>query len=83
LLSYLLYEFRLKPFDIEFMKQLHNKVNIVPIIAKADVLTKIEVAQLKKKVYFHSRIKSNIHIIINLQKCVVIAIVNFRRFLER
>ncbi|KAJ9592522.1 hypothetical protein L9F63_015795 [Diploptera punctata] len=39
----------LKPLDIEFMKQLHNKVNIVPVIAKADVLTKKEVLRLKKR----------------------------------
>nr|CAD7264920.1 unnamed protein product [Timema shepardi]CAD7576857.1 unnamed protein product [Timema californicum] len=32
------------------MKQLHNKVNIVPVIAKADVLTKKEVLRLKKRV---------------------------------
>jgi septin 2 len=32
------------------MKQLHNKVNIVPVIAKADVLTKKEVLRLKKKI---------------------------------
>ncbi|XP_046385027.1 septin-1 [Ischnura elegans] len=40
----------LKPLDVEFMKQLHNKVNIVPVIAKADVLTKKEVQRLKKRV---------------------------------
>jgi len=40
----------LKPLDIEFMKQLHNKVNIVPVIAKADVLTKKEVQRLKQRV---------------------------------
>jgi len=40
----------LKPLDIEFMKQLHNKVNIVPVIAKADSLTKQEVTKLKKKI---------------------------------
>ncbi|XP_047486332.1 septin-2B-like isoform X5 [Penaeus chinensis] len=40
----------LKPLDIQFMKQLHNKVNIVPVIAKADTLTKQEVAKLKRKV---------------------------------
>ena len=32
------------------MKQLHNKVNIVPVIAKADTLTKNEVNKLKKKI---------------------------------
>lgn len=40
----------MKPLDVEFMKQLHNKVNIVPVIAKADVLTKKEMQRLKKKV---------------------------------
>lgn len=45
-------DFRLKPLDIEFMKQLHNKVNIVPVIAKADVLTRKEVLKLKKEVSF-------------------------------
>ncbi|XP_042899380.1 septin-1 isoform X2 [Parasteatoda tepidariorum] len=40
----------LKPLDIEFMKQLHGKVNIVPVIAKADALTKKEVMQLKKRI---------------------------------
>lgn len=40
----------LKPLDIEFMKKLHNKVNIVPVIAKADVLTKKEIKDLKKRI---------------------------------
>ncbi|GBM45344.1 Septin-1 like protein [Argiope bruennichi] len=40
----------LKPLDIEFMKQLHGKVNIVPVIAKADALTKKEMMQLKKRI---------------------------------
>lgn len=49
--NYLCYLFSsLKPLDIEFMKQLHNKVNIVPVIAKADVLTKKEMQRLKKKI---------------------------------
>lgn len=42
--------YRLKPLDIELMKKLHNKVNIVPVIAKSDVLTKKEIQRLKKKV---------------------------------
>ena len=40
----------LKPLDIAFMKAAHYKVNIVPVIAKADTLTKLEVQKLKKKV---------------------------------
>lgn len=40
----------LKPLDIECMKALQNKVNIIPIIAKADTLTAIEVKRLKTRV---------------------------------
>uniref|UniRef100_A0A182Y6N6 Septin n=1 Tax=Anopheles stephensi TaxID=30069 RepID=A0A182Y6N6_ANOST len=40
----------LKPLDIEFMKKLHCKVNIVPVIAKADVLTKKEIQRLKCRI---------------------------------
>ena len=42
--------FRLKPLDIECMKTLHHKVNIVPIIAKADALTQEELVQMKQTV---------------------------------
>jgi len=42
--------FRLKPIDIKFMKAIHHKVNIVPVIAKADMLTPAELTKLKKKV---------------------------------
>ena len=40
----------LKPLDIECMKALHQKVNIVPIIAKADALTHEELTQMKQNV---------------------------------
>lgn len=40
----------LKPLDIAFMKAVHHKVNIVPVIAKADTLTRHEVNKLKNKV---------------------------------
>ena len=46
----LFFSFRLKPLDIEFMKKLHSKVNIVPVIAKADVLTKKEIQRLKLRI---------------------------------
>lgn len=48
--EFLVFNFRLKPLDIEFMKKLHNKVNIVPVIAKADCLTKKEIERLKSRV---------------------------------
>ena len=40
----------LKPLDIEFMKQLHDKVNIIPVLAKADTMTPEEVAEFKMKI---------------------------------
>jgi len=40
----------LKPFDIEVMRQLSNKVSIVPVIAKSDCLTKTEITTLKQKI---------------------------------
>ena len=40
----------LRPLDIAFMKAVHHKVNIVPVLAKADTLTKQEVQRLKKRI---------------------------------
>ncbi|XP_024308688.1 septin-2 isoform X1 [Homo sapiens] len=40
----------LKPLDVAFMKAIHNKVNIVPVIAKADTLTLKERERLKKRI---------------------------------
>lgn len=40
----------LKPLDIEFMKQLHDKVNIIPVIGKADTLTEEEIAFFKAQI---------------------------------
>lgn len=39
----------LKPLDVEFMQRLSDKVNIIPIIAKADTMTPEECAQFKKQ----------------------------------
>lgn len=39
----------LRPLDVEFMKALHEKVNIVPVLAKADTLTPSEVKKKKIK----------------------------------
>ena len=36
--------------DVAMMKRLHDKLNIVPVIAKADTLTKTELNKLKSKV---------------------------------
>jgi septin 7 len=42
--------FSLKQLDIEFMRRLHTKVNLIPIIAKADTLTDEEVTEFKERV---------------------------------
>ncbi|XP_038069521.1 septin-7-like isoform X2 [Patiria miniata] len=40
----------LKPLDVEFMKRLHDKVNIIPLIAKADTMTPEECRDFKKRI---------------------------------
>lgn len=40
----------LRPVDVEFMKALHEKVNTIPLIAKADCLTPTEIKKLKDRV---------------------------------
>ncbi|KAK1782472.1 Septin-domain-containing protein [Copromyces sp. CBS 386.78] len=40
----------LKPLDIEVMKRLHTKVNLIPVIAKSDTLTDDEIAAFKARI---------------------------------
>lgn len=40
----------LKQLDIEFMRRLHTKVNLIPIIAKSDTMTDEEVMEFKQRV---------------------------------
>ncbi|XP_065709089.2 septin-4 isoform X1 [Patagioenas fasciata] len=40
----------LRPLDVEFMRALHQRVNIVPVLAKADTLTPSEVERMKNKI---------------------------------
>ncbi|XP_048374932.1 septin-4-like isoform X1 [Sphaerodactylus townsendi] len=40
----------LRPLDVEFMKALHQRVNIVPVLAKADTLTTNEMERMKIKI---------------------------------
>lgn len=40
----------LKPLDIETMKRLGSRVNLIPIVAKADTLTPTDLANFKAKV---------------------------------
>jgi septin 7 len=40
----------LKPLDIEFMKRLCDKVNLIPVIAKSDTLTDDEIKSFKARV---------------------------------
>lgn len=40
----------LKPLDIEFMKRLHMRVNLIPVIAKSDTLTDDEIKSFKERI---------------------------------
>ena len=40
----------LRQIDLEFLKRLQYKVNLIPVIAKADTLTKEEVQRLKRNI---------------------------------
>ncbi|XP_043926729.1 septin-2-like [Protopterus annectens] len=40
----------LKPLDLQFMKAVHHKMNVVPVIAKADTLTLKERERLKRRI---------------------------------
>ncbi|XP_046661507.1 septin-7-like isoform X3 [Homalodisca vitripennis] len=40
----------LKPLDVEFMQRLHEKVNIIPVVAKADTMTPDECTHFKKQI---------------------------------
>jgi len=40
----------LKPIDVEIMRRLHNKVNLIPVIAKSDTLTDDEINAFKRRV---------------------------------
>ncbi|KAJ3012069.1 UNVERIFIED_CONTAM: hypothetical protein HDU68_001397 [Siphonaria sp. JEL0065] len=40
----------LKQLDVQFMKELSSKVNLIPVIAKSDVLTEQEVADFKDRI---------------------------------
>ena len=40
----------LKPLDVEVMRRIHDKVNIIPVIGKADSCTRREISLFKNKV---------------------------------
>lgn len=40
----------LKPLDIEVMKRLSSRVNLIPVVAKADTLTPSDLARFKQRV---------------------------------
>lgn len=47
---YSILSFSLRHVDLEMMRRLHRKVNIVVVIAKADSLTAAEVKRLKTRI---------------------------------
>jgi len=53
----------LKPLDIEVMRRLHTKVNLIPVIAKADTLTDEEVVMFKQRVRIADSASGAIHVL--------------------
>lgn len=51
----------LKPLDIEVMRRMHTKVNLIPVIAKADTLTDEEIALFKQRVRLSFRAPEFVH----------------------
>lgn len=45
-----IYDCSLRQVDLEVLRRLHRKVNVVPVIAKADTLTTQEVKKLKERI---------------------------------
>ena len=43
----------LKPLDIEVMKRLSSRVNLIPVIAKADTLSPNDLLKFKSRVGFY------------------------------
>lgn len=54
----MLAHFRLSALDVEVMKRLGSRVNLIPVIAKADTLTPKDLAEFKQKVKFQSNFRS-------------------------
>lgn len=50
LFVYSLHHCSLKPLDIEIMKRLGTRVNLIPVVAKADTLTQNDLALFKQRV---------------------------------
>jgi septin 7 len=48
----------LKPLDIEVMRRLHTKVNLIPVIAKADTMTDEEIFAFKARVSISAELLS-------------------------
>jgi cell division control protein 12 len=42
----------LKPLDIEVMKRLSSRVNLIPVVAKADTLSPADLARYKQRVSY-------------------------------
>jgi len=49
-LDYEVILYSLKPLDIEIMKRLGTRVNLIPVVAKADTLTPEDLASFKMRV---------------------------------
>ena len=54
----------LKPLDIEVMKRLSSRVNLIPVVAKADTLTPSDLQRFKQRVRVESSSQSKRYLIL-------------------
>jgi len=64
----------MKALDLVTMKQLDSKVNIIPVIAKADTITKTELQKFKSKVSF--KLISGAIVVVPLTTVIVTALLS-------
>lgn len=54
----------LKPLDIEVMKRLCSRVNLIPVIAKADTLSPADLAKFKARVRYNQSLEAGARLLI-------------------
>lgn len=60
----------LKPLDIEVMKRLSSRVNLIPVIAKADTLSPSDLARFKQRVGYLESVC--VKLVLNLSRFVLL-----------
>jgi cell division control protein 12 len=61
----------LSALDIQAMKELGTRVNLIPVIAKADTLMPAEIQEFKQRVILHLITKGDVsHFVYQIRDCI-------------